>query len=415
MKRFNAFVIAAAAGLMLAAACDEVQVPSADLSKGLTGDLSVSVNVPEAPVTKAITDGIGSDLSVSSIQLIAYGADGKLVRDFGYKTAAAEITPDASGKVTVTAVDLPADNSATGKPYQLAVLVNYPKLEDQLAGSTNPNPVKMNLDNAAAGSPAAPADKSLKYMQVGLKDIFLDKTVSKGILRFGTGSASVKPSPATNSGAVTALPVPFRAVIKEIDVELYDQSATLAVTGVFLENVMSVWDLGRNADPSVPVNLAGRVSGKSGSTSKADFIDAKADIPVDIQNMTWRDIAWSASAVHKETYTAANAPAVYGLPNATLKAADQFSGPIASGAALTRVVVVGTYTSNGTSEVCYYPVTIWDAASSVGPEAGKSYDVKLKIRNKGSLDPNDEPKYGSLSIDITINGWTGGSDLNGNF
>lgn len=384
---FSSMTAVLAAALIALPACNTVDTPSKVVD--VKGDLAVKVHVPSGAATKAESadiTAVDGDLSISSLQVLAYNyADGKLSRDLGRKTASITSpyvisTPDGAG--------LPADNSTTGKRYAAVALVNY---ADQSAV------MNYSGDNGVLGSTAAAG------MNLDLKNIFLSQTRSNGILRIGKNDGVyVKPN-ITNQAAVTADIPAFRAVLRSVEVDLYDKTATLDVKGIMLINVTSKWNLGMAGNPSTFINLAGRKSGASASTSADDFIKAESDIPADYRYLTWKavsGISYSGTAVTNNQLSAA----VYGLPNAT--STDSFTGPIpANGSAYTRAVLVATY--NG--EYCYYPVTINT------PTYGKTYDIKMKIRNKGSVDPNDEPKYGALAVTVTVNSWTSGGVFNPEF
>lgn len=372
---------------MFITSCGEVEGGYDGDDGRLMGDLKVKVNDPVL-ATKAETadlTAVDGDLSVTSLQVLAYNySDGKLARDLGRKTSSITYefsTPDGGG--------LPAANG-DGKRYVVAAVANY---ADQSA--------LMNLSGASSLLGGA------NNLNLDLKDIFPSATRGNGILRIGTKD-DVMIKKGSNSATVVAKIPAFRAVLRSLNIDLYDKSATLEVKGIMLINAMSKWNLGMTGNPTTFVNLAGRKSGaQSSSTAASDFIKGESDIPADYRATTWKAISgikYTGTAINQSALVYA----VYGLPNATQT--DSFAGPVASGgAAFSRAVLVAVYKTADREEYCYYPVSIPQ------PGDGKTYDINMTIKNEGSLDPNDEPKYGALTVTVTVNGWANGAVLPGSF
>ena len=74
-----------------------------------------------------------------------------------------------------------------------------------------------------------------------------------------------------------------------------------------------------------------------------------------------------------------------------------------------RLVVRATF-EGGSGKSFYYPVTILGAGDK--PLArNTSYDVRMTIRGEGVSDPNEEPKYGNLNVEIAIAPWDDGGEV----
>lgn len=320
------------------------------------GTLSVTV-VTKGATKASNTAAFGNDNALNNLQVVIFDAAG----DFYSTLAMSQSAATYSGSVDVPVGTYTVVAVADGTTYGAA--------------------------NAATVS-------ALRARTVSLADM----GTSAGMARYGEATA-VNVTATGGVAAVNLGILPFRVMVKDVTLALASSEASLSITGAFLSNVFGTSTLsGVSSDFQ---NIAGRVGYKTGSADPA---------------VVTASTAYAPALTYHSGNPANYAAAFYAFSNPA--AADQFTGPIASGVAYTRLVLVGSWKQNASAaaETVYYPVTITSSPSVyAAPEGGMSYDVNVTIRNKGSVDPNEPPTNGGLAVTITANGWGAGAEINQTF
>ena len=364
--------------MMSLAACNQIGEPA---SQEGTGTLVIELR--GAPSTKAGTDAAGNEETLKDTQIFIFNTDSgeSLYR-----------------KETVTGADktLSVTHMKAGT-YTVAALSNYPALNASASGGGALNPkTRKELEDVAVN--LGMCDPQNCFLLYGV-------TASPVTVRSDSGTEASSSASAAKAD-VTLRRFASRVRLVEVENELPEAYGALKVDHVFLENGYGSWTIGAAADPTGPVNWGGRKEGKASSATEGDFIQAQGDAQYPAQ--TFRDcgtsVARGADKAEKFNYL------FYTFPNPAQQNQDNFSGPLAgTGAACVRLVVRATF-EGGNGRSFYYPVTILGAGDK--PLArNTSYDVRMTIRGEGVSDPNEEPKYGNLNVEIAIAPWDDGGEV----
>lgn len=333
---------------LIAAACGDIDDAKKDVVPEGYGILSI--NVKSGASTKAYTDAIGGDLTVNNLQAIIFDENGNWYDTMdltGTGNSRSGNKAVPQGKYTVVAV-------ANGTTYDQAT---------------------------------APNLETLRAVRMPLAS----EKQANGLSRYGE-SAQVTVGKNGGSTSVAVNLLAFRVTLATITKNLSSSSASVDINAAFLENV---WGTS---------TLSGTVTDFQNKGGRTDYGTGASIKPV-ISAST----AYAKDLTYCSTNPAGHATGFYSYAKAVTN--DQFEGPLASGEAFTRMVLVGSWkqTASSTPELVYYPVTI------PSPAAGYSYDVKVTITNKGSDDPNKLPTNGALSVNVTISNWNPGDDIDQTF
>lgn len=377
MKK-KVFFTLSALTMMSLAACNQIGEQAAQEGTG-----TLVIELKGAPATKAGTDASGNEETLKDTQIFIFNTDS------GESLYRKETVSGADKTLSVTHMK--------AGTYTVAALSNYQALSANAAGGGALNPKsRKELEDVAVN--LGMCDPQNCFLLYGV-------TASPVTVNSDSGSDAATSSSAAKAD-VTLRRYASRVRLVEVENELPEAYGALKVDYVFLENGFGNWTVGAASDPTGPVNWGGRKEGKSSSTSGGDFIQARADAQYAAQ--TYRDcgtsIARGSDKAEKLGYL------FYTFPNPAQKNQDNFSGPLAgTGAACVRLVVHATF-EGGSGRSYYYPVTILGAGDK--PLArNTSYDVRMTIRGEGVSDPNEEPKYGNLNVEIAIAPWDDGGEI----
>ena len=350
MKTKLFFLSLAAAALVMAPACNDVKTQMEETGKG-----TLSIEFKTKVDTKASNaDPFADDDEVTTIQAIVFDASGN------FYTSITPTLNATSGKYT-------GDVVVEAGSYNVAVVVNG--------------------ESVYTASTAA----TLSALRATGVDLGQNST-STGTVRYGETVSAVTVAAGSNAVAeITANNIAFRVMVNSLSIDLSSSEASLSITGAFLENIyVNSTYAGTITDFRHP---GGRTA--TGTSPAAAVITSSS--------------AYTPALTYYSGNPASYAAAFYAYPNAVTS--DQFDGPIASGVAETRLVLIGSWKQTATSaaETVYYPVTV------PSPAAGYSYDINASIAGKGSDDPNKMPENGTLGVSITVNGWSAGAEIPATF
>ena len=344
----------AALAAILAASCSE-KLPQnvAGPYSEETGDITVSIVPDSQSSTRAVTaytEAQTYESQVNNVQILVFHNDGKIA---AYKNNGTSL----SGTISTT----------VGAKKVWAV-INGPVLS------------------------AVSTESALKSTIVALSAN--STTASSGFVMSGSGSCTVATTgEVTCSFSVSRLV--SRVALRSVTNSLPSSYGALTVQRVFLSNVVGNQNLDGTAAATVTwYNQDGRAD--EGSRNTAHIIDGST-YTASCADLTFKSVSQSVAV--GSSYTPSTPLLLYCYPNSSTVAPAGFSSSFSA----KRTVLTVVATVGGTLQ--YYPVVLDDAVL----ERNKTYTVGLTITGPGSNDPNTPVSKGSISVSLTVSGWTAGA------
>lgn len=347
MKKTVSFIIAGVA--IALSACDKRQASLPEPQT--TGTISVSIAPQDGAETKAVaayTTAQAYETQVNSVQVLVFGADGKInyYKNLGTQLSGAVST--TSGAKTVYAV------------------VNGP----DLSGISTVSALESTAVDLSANS----------------------TTASKGFVMAGKGSCTV--STGTVKCAVAVSRLAARVALKNIVNKLPESYGALKVERVFLSNVAGNQNLGGTATVSTWYNKEGRKD--ENPLVQSHIIDGSA-YTASCPDLTFKSVG---STVANGGKLEPSTPYLfYGYANSSTAAPNGFSASFSP----QRSVLVVAATIEG--KLYYYPVVLDNSTI----ERNTTYTVALTITSLGSDDPNKPVDKGSADVTVSVDGWKAGA------
>ena len=353
MKRI--FLLLAAASLVGIAACNKHEGAIGAAEPSAEGEGAITFNlVPDdgEAATRAVTAYTTSqtyESQVNKVQLFVFNSDGKIA---AYKNNGTSL----SGTISTTA----------GAKTVWAV-INGPDL---------------------------PSIGTLSALQATAVDLSANSiTASTGFVMAGSGTCTV-----TGSGSVpcnfSVSRLVSRVALVSVTNNLPASYGAMKIERVILSNVVGNQNLAGSASPSTWYNKDGCAD--EATRNAAHIIDGST-YNASCPTLTFKSVAQNVASA--ATHTPGTPYLFYSYPNSSTAAPAGFVDPFT--AKRTVLTVVATVDS----KIQYYPVVLDNATL----ERNKTYTVGLTITGPGSDDPDEPVQKGSISVTVTVSGWTAGA------
>ncbi|MBQ2485936.1 MAG: hypothetical protein II518_02610 [Candidatus Methanomethylophilus sp.] len=350
------FLYLAAAALLAGAACskfDERETVPAEQTPA-EGSIHFSLTPEDGPedgsrAVSAYTAAQPYETQVNRVQVLVFNPDGKLASYKDNGTSLSGSISTAAGEKTVWAV------------------INGPDLQ-------------------SVGT--------LTALQTTAVDLGANSTTAAtGFVMAGNGSCTV-----TGTGSVdckfNVSRLVSRVALTSVTNHLPSSYGALKVERVFLCSAVGNQNIAGNASPSTWYNKDGRADE---STRNAGHIIDGSTYNASCPTLTYRSV--SQNVANGGTHSPSTPYLFYAFPNSATAAPNGFSDPFtAKRTVLTVVATVG-------GEIQYYPVVLDDAVLA----RNTAYTVALTIEGLGSDDPNKPVSKGSISVTLTVSGWSAGA------
>ena len=354
MKKILLFL--AAASLAGMAACNKIDsgktaVDETSLGEG-TITFSLAPSGDDAPMTRAVTAYTTSqtyESQVNKVQIFVFNSDGKIA---AYKDNGTALT----GSISTTA----------GAKTVWAV-VNGPTLS---------------------------SIATLSALQTTAVDLSANSTTaSTGFVMVGSGSCTV-----SGTGSVpcnfSVSRLVSRVALSSVKNSLPASYGALKVERVFLSNVVGNQNMAGNATASTWYNKDGRADEATRNTTH--IIDGST-YKASCEALTYKSVAQTVN--NGASYIPTTPLLFYSFPNSSTVAPAGFASSFSAKRSVLTVVATVD------SKIQYYPVVLDDATL----DRNKTYTVGLTITGPGSDDPDKPVEKGSISVTLTVSGWTAGA------
>ena len=350
------FLFLAAASLVGMAACNKADGLKASLPEEQgEGIITFSLaptgsDVPETRAVTAYTTSQTYESQVNKVQIFVFNSDGKIAAYLNNGTSLSGSISTTAGAKTVWAV------------------VNGPTLS---------------------------SIATLSALQATAVDLSANSTTaSTGFVMAGSGSCTV-----TGSGSVpcnfSVSRLVSRVALVSVTNSLPASYGAINIERVFLSNVVGNQNIAGSASPSTWYNKDGVADE---STRNAAHIIDGSTYQASCPTLTFKSVGQSVA--NAGSYSPSTPVLLYSYPNSSTTAPNGFSSSFS--AKRTVLTVVATVDS----QVQYYPVVLDNATL----ERNKTYTVGLTITGPGSSDPDKPVEKGSISVTISVAGWTAGAN-----
>lgn len=383
MKRLFLSLAVIAAALT---ACNQIDNPAVEEDEG--GHLYVELR--GAPVvTKADVTPLPSEVLLKDTQVFVFNDDEE-------KTLYRKETVTGDQKT----IDIPHVKAGN---YTVVAVSNYGSLSsDDAAGNLSP---RNRADLDAAVITLGMCDPTNCFVMYGATDGVVTVNANSGSSSSTTASATKAP--------ITLQRFAVRVRLVEVENKIPTAYGDLRLDYMFLANAYGTWVLNPAASspaakPTEPVNWGGRLKGRSADQVSRTNVQAAIRSASDAM---YYNSTFSALGLRvPQTQTLKVEQPLYSLPNPTERSQDNFNGALQETTpACLRLVLHATFDANPDKSF-YYPVTIIGTGDTPVVR-NTTYDVRMTIRGEGVFDPNEEPKYGNMSVEVTVEPWSDGGDI----
>lgn len=331
---------------------------SCDKESSMTEEGSITVNIIN-PATKAETAGTEDsdyEKSLNSVTL------------FVYEKGESGVPQDLYKKVKMT------------EPFSQAQISGLKKGSYIVYGVANLTDEKASANQTLT---------AIKGVKVDINDNSVNK--NKGFAMTGE-SAEITVDGNGATADIVLQRFLGRVSLKSITNNL-ESKREITPLYVMLINGSADDNLGKSAEQTAVVNSRGRNADQSFISTLAEATGNNDDS----RKLTFQEYS-NIKIASGNTYDVARKTYCYRTKPAT-EADDQ-------------VKLVLAAQIDGDQNVYYYPVAITAVADGYCIKANTTYDVKLTIVGKGSLDPNTPVEKGNMVANVSVKAWDGGAVYN---
>lgn len=217
----------------------------------------------------------------------------------------------------------------------------------------------------------------------------LNENTPSKLFMIGSASAALNPGKANVDVLVKRVcaSVILRSVKNDMEAKIYRAGGSFKIGNVYLVNVPARTDYALTTAPS--------------SLGTSDWY-AKMKCETDASKTALISDSRTPAAVEYGT-TSNIVHTFYSYPNNCAPSTNE-----SWSARATRLVIEAQYYDGSAWHKCYYPVTLYNAATGKGLERNKQYTVDLTIKRPGSSSPDVPVQFDSVTGSITVAAWDAG-------